>query len=467
VPELWNLTLAEASALIASREMTPLELTESALARIDDVDGRVGAFVTVTADAAREAAARATAEIADGGVRGPLHGLPVAVKDLIDTAGVLTTASSAVREHHVPEADAAVMTALRRAGMIMVGKTHTHEFAYGGVTPTTRNPWDLTRMVGGSSGGSAAAVSYGGVAAALGTDTAGSIRIPASLCGVVGLKPTFGRVPRVGVASLSWSLDHVGPLTRTVTDAALVLNAVAGHDPCDPGSSRAAVPDFTQGIDDGVAGLRLGVPTNYFTERIDPATDHAVQAAIALLAGQGAVVVPVEIPQAEHFGAVITGIMMPEASAYHRRSLRQTPELYTNEVRSLLEVGETVLATDYIDALRFRQIMKEAWKDMMRVARADVVVAPTVFTTALPADDAEYRWPDGRSDTASVGYGRLAIPANLFGLPTLQVPCGFSADGLPIGLQIMGRPFDERTVLAVGREVERVSDAAGRIARLT
>lgn len=465
MPELCDLTLTEASALIAAREVTPLELTESALARIEGADGRVGAFVTVTADAAREAAVRATAEIASGGVRGPLHGLPLAVKDLIDTAGVLTTSSSAVREHHVPDADAAVVQALHRAGMVIVGKTHTHEFAYGGVTPTTRNPWDLTRMVGGSSGGSAAAVSYGAVAAALGTDTAGSIRIPASLCGVVGLKPTFGRVPRGGIASLSWSLDHVGPLTRTVTDAALVLNAIAGHDARDPGSSRAAVPDFTQGLDDGVAGVRVGVPTNYFTERIDLETDRAVRAAIGLLEGQGAVVVPVEVPAAERFGAVITGIMMPEASAYHRRALRETPDLYTDEVRTLLEVGETILATDYIDALRFRQVMKQAWKDMMQDARADVVVAPTVFTTALPADDPAYRWPDGRRETASVGYGRLAIPGNLFGLPTLQVPCGFSVSGLPIGLQIMGRPFDERTVLTVGRSVELSGNAAGRIAR--
>lgn len=463
--ELCDLSLAAASALIAAREVTPLELTESALARIEASEGSVGAFVTVTADVALEAAAAASAEIARGQLRGPLHGIPVAIKDIIDTAGVRTTSSSAVREHHMPEVDAAVVKALKHSGMVMVGKTHTHEFAYGGVTPTTRNPWDPTRMVGGSSGGSAAAVSYGAVPAAIGTDTAGSIRIPASLCGVVGLKPTFGRVSRVGVASLSWSLDHVGPLTRTVTDAALVLNAIAGHDARDPGSSRVAVPDFTEGLDDGVVGVRLGVPTNFFTEQLDPETLHAVQAAISLLEDQGAVVVPVEIPQARHFGPVITGIMMPEASAYHRRALRETPDLYTDEVRRLLEVGETILATDYIDALRFRQVMKEAWKDMMQDARADVIVAPTVFTTALPADDPEYRWPDGRSETASVGYGRLAIPANLFGLPTLQVPCGFSKAGLPIGLQIMGRPFDERTVLAVGRRLEDVSDAPGRIAR--
>lgn len=462
--EPYELDLPEASARISSGELTPLELTESVLARIDAVEGRVGAFVTVTADTALRSAAAATAEIADGAYRGPLHGIPVAIKDLIDTAGVATTSSSRVREHHIPDADAAVVEALRAAGMVLVGKTHTHEFAYGGVTPTTRNPWNTARVVGGSSGGSAAAVSYGAAPAALGTDTAGSIRIPASLCGVVGLKPTYGRVSRVGVASLSWSLDHVGPLTRTVLGAAWMLNAMAGHDSRDPGSSGAAVPDFTDGIDDGVRGLRVGVPGNYFTEGVDAETERTVNAAVEVLRELGAVLVPVEIPQAARFGAVITGIMMPEASAYHRRALRETPELYTDEVRTLLEVGETILATDYIDALRFRQSMKLAWKDMMRAV--DVVVAPTVFTTALPADDPVHRWPDGSTETASVGYGRLSIPANLFGLPALQVPCGFSGDGLPIGMQILGRPFAEQTVLRVGRSFEQVGDAGGRLAPL-
>lgn len=457
---LHELSLVEASARIASGSLTPLELTEAVLARIAAVDGVVGAFVTVTAEEALREAALATAEIAVGAYRGPLHGIPVAYKDLIDTAGVATTASSRVREHHVPEADAAVVDALKRAGMVMVGKTHTHEFAYGGVTPTTRNPWDPGRMVGGSSGGSAAAVSYGGALAAVGTDTAGSIRIPASLCGVVGFKPTYGRVSRTGVASLAWSLDHVGPLARTVTDAAWMLNAMAGHDVRDPGSATAQVQDFAAGIDDGVEGLRLGIPINYFTERIDPETARMVAAAVATLVEQGAVAVPMEIPQAEHFGAVITGIMMPEASAYHRRTLRDTPELYTDEVRGLLEVGETILATDYIDALRFRQSLKAAWRDAVVALDVDVVVTPTVFTTALPADDPVYRWDDGRVDTASVGYGRLSIPGNLFGLPTLQVPCGFSTSGLPVGLQIMGRPFADQTVLRVGRSVERVQAAS-------
>lgn len=462
--EPYELTLSEASALISTGELTPLALTESVLRRIGDVEAGVNAFVTVTADLALQQAARATQDLLDGNSRGPLHGIPLAVKDLIDTAGVVSTSSSRVREHHIPDADAAVVTTLFDAGMVMIGKTHTHEFAYGGVTPTTRNPWDLERIVGGSSGGSAAAVSYGGAPAALGTDTAGSIRIPASLCGVVGLKPTFGTVPRVGIASLSWSLDHVGPLTRTVTDAALMLTTMATHDPQDPGSARRAPRDFTQGIDEGVAGLRIGVPTNFFTERVDGETATAVQQAVDVLKDEGATLVPVEIAHAEHFSAVITGIMMPEASNYHRTALRKTPELYTDEVRALLEVGETILATDYIQALRFRQVMKTAWQHMMRTI--DVVIAPTVFTTALPAEDPVHHWPDGTSETASVGYGRLSIPASLYGVPALQVPCGVSGSGLPIGMQIIGRPFDERTVLTVGRAYERCSTFAGQRAPL-
>ncbi len=462
--EPYRLSLSEASALISSGDLTPLALTESVLQRIEDVDPRVNAFVTVTAEAALQRATEATKDISRGAYRGPLHGIPIAIKDLIDTAGVPSTSSSQVRRHHIPDNDAAIVSTLSAAGMIMVGKTQTHEFAYGGVTPTTRNPWDLQRIVGGSSGGSAAVVSYGGALAAIGTDTAGSIRIPASLCGIVGLKPTFGSVSRVGIASLSWSLDHVGPLTRTVTDAALMLTAMCAYDPADPGSYRRTTSDFTQGIDDGIVGLRVGVPTNFFTEKVDPETARTVQDAVDVLKDRGARIVPVEIPHAEHFSAVITGIMMPEASTYHRETLRESPELYTDEVRGLLEVGETILATDYIHALRFRQMMKSAWQHVMRAV--DVVVAPTVFTTALPAKDPVHYWPDGTTETASVGYGRLSIPASLFGLPTLQMPCGLSQEGLPIGMQVIGRPFAERTVLSVGREYERHSASVAGLAPL-
>ncbi|MCU1572572.1 MAG: amidase [Micrococcaceae bacterium] len=460
--EPYELSLSEASVSIASGELTPLELTESALARIQAVEERVNAFATVTADVALAQAKQATAEIEQGNYRGPLHGIPVGIKDLINTAGVPTTSSSKVREHFIPDSNAAVVDALAEAGMVMVGKTHTHEFAFGGVTPTTRNPWNLAKIPGGSSGGSGAAVGYGGVLAALGSDTGGSIRIPAALCGTVGLKPTYGRVSRYGVASLSWSLDHVGPLTRNVTDAALVLNAIAGYDPRDPGSANVAVPDFTSGIDGGVMGVRIGIPINYFTEKLDSETEQAVKTAVQVLEGLGAVVVPVEIPQAGYLKAVEWGIMMPEASAYHRRALRETPELFTEEVRGLLEVGETVLATDYIDALRFRQSMKAAWKDMMQAV--DVIIAPTVFTPALPADDPVHYWPDGSTEAATDGYVRLSIPANLFGLPSLQVPCGFSASGLPLGMQIMGKPFAEAAILAVGRAYEQATDTVGRLA---
>ena len=461
--EPYELSMSEASSQIASGKLTPVALTESALARIAAVDGPINAFATLTADVALAQAKAATTEIENGNYRGPLHGIPVGVKDLINTAGIATTSSSKVRANYVPDTDAAVVSSLAAAGMVLIGKTHTHEFAFGATTPTTRNPWDSTKVPGGSSGGSGALVGYGGALAALGSDTGGSIRIPAALCGTVGLKPTYGRVSRVGVASLSWSLDHVGPLTRNVTDAALVLNAIAGYDVRDPGSANVVVPDFAAGIDRGVKGLRVGIPTSYFTESIDPETSVAVSAGIAVLEGLGAIVTEVTIPYAEQIPAVEWAICYPEASAYHRKSLRETPELYTDEVRLSLEVGEAILATDYIDALRMRGLIKQAWKEMM--SDIDVLIAPTVFNPALPADDPTKHWPDGTTESAMAGYVRTSIPANIVGVPSLQVPCGFSSEGLPLGMQIMGKPFDESTILAVGKAFEDATDLVGRIAQ--
>src|ERR1700716_3379282 len=290
----FELTLVEDAEKIKAKELSPVELTESVLARIESVEPKITAFATVTVDLARKAAAQAEQEITVGEYRGPLHGIPMGIKDLYETAGVATTSSSKVRSDYVPTHDSAVVEKLSAAGMVMVGKTHTHEFAFGAVTPTTRNPWDVEYVPGGSSGGSGAAVAAGECMVGMGSDTGGSIRIPASVCGTVGLKPTYGRVSRRGVASLSWALDHVGPLTRTVADAALVMNAIAGYDRADPASVDVPVPDFTATLD--VAGLTIGVPTNYYTERVDPQVASAVAAAIAVLVGQGARTREIEIP---------------------------------------------------------------------------------------------------------------------------------------------------------------------------
>ncbi|MDT7777093.1 MAG: aspartyl-tRNA(Asn)/glutamyl-tRNA(Gln) amidotransferase subunit, partial [Pseudonocardiales bacterium] len=448
--EPYELTLAGAAEKIKAKELSPVELTASVLARIDAVEDKITAFATLTPDLATKAAERAEAEIAAGNYRGPLHGIPVGIKDLYETAGVATTSSSKVRADYIPTQDSAVVEKLFAAGSVMVGKTHTHEFAFGAVTPTTRNPWDLDRMPGGSSGGSGAAVAAGECFLGMGSDTGGSIRIPASVCGTVGLKPTYGRVSRRGVASLSWSLDHVGPLTRTVADAALVMNAIAGYDRADPASVDVPVPDFTATLD--VAGLTIGVPTNYYTERLDPEVAAAVSAAIAVLVEQGARTREIEIPLPQYVLPTEWAIMLPEASAYHQEMLRDKADLYTEDVRLFLEVGELVLATDYIKALRARTLIQQRWRDMF--ADIDVLIAPTLTTPALPVDDPQVTWPDGSTESATDSYVRFSAPANVTGLPALSVPCGFTGTGLPVGMQIIGKPFAEPLLLGVGQAYE-------------
>jgi len=454
--EPYELTLTEAAEKIKAKELSPVELTASVLARIDAVEDKITAFATLTPDLATKAAARAEAEIAAGNYRGPLHGIPVGIKDLYETAGVATTSSSKVRADYIPAQDSAVVEKLFAAGSVMVGKTHTHEFAFGAVTPTTRNPWDLDRMPGGSSGGSGAAVAAGECFLGMGSDTGGSIRIPASVCGTVGLKPTYGRVSRRGVASLSWSLDHVGPLTRSVADAALVMNAIAGYDRADPASVDVPVPDFTATPD--VAGLTIGVPTNYYTERVDPQVASAVSAAIAVLVERGARTREVEIPLPQYVLPTEWAIMLPEASAYHQEMLRDKADLYTEDVRLFLEVGELVLATDYIKALRARTLIQQRWRDMF--ADIDVLIAPTLTTPALPVDDPSVSWPDGSTESATDTYVRFSAPANVTGLPSLSVPCGFTDAGLPIGMQIIGKPFAEPVLLAVGQTYESATQWA-------
>jgi aspartyl-tRNA(Asn)/glutamyl-tRNA(Gln) amidotransferase subunit A len=454
----YELTLAEAAEKIKAKELSPVELTESALARIESVELKITAFATVTADTARKAAEQAEQEIAAGRYRGPLHGIPMGIKDLYETAGVATTSSSKVRRDYVPAQDSAVVEKLTAAGMVMVGKTHTHEFAYGAVTPTTRNPWDVEYIPGGSSGGSGAAVAAGACMVGMGSDTGGSIRIPASVCGTVGLKPTYGRVSRRGVASLSWSLDHVGPLTRTVRDTALVMDAIAGYDRADPASADVPVPDFTAELDAGVAGLTIGVPENYFTDRVDPEVTQAVSVATALLEAQGARLREVSIPLAEYIPATEWAIMLPEASAYHQGMLREKADLYGDDVRLYLEAGELVLATDYIKALRVRTLMQQAWRDMFD--SIDVLIAPTLAAPALRVDKPEVTWPDGSTEAATDAYVRLSAPANVTGLPALSVPCGFTTGGLPIGMQLLGRPFAEPALLRVAHAYESATEWA-------
>ncbi|GAA3188126.1 MULTISPECIES: amidase [Streptomyces] len=433
-----DLTLTEASAAVRARELSPVDLTASVLDRLDAVQPRLGPYAAVARDAARASAARAAAEIAAGRHRGPLHGIPFGLKDLIDAAGLATAAGSRVRAGHRASTDSAVAARLAGAGAVLLGKTHTHEFAYGLITPQTRNARDDGRIAGGSSGGSAVAVATGAATFALGTDTGGSIRVPAALNGVVGLKPTYGLVPRRGVVPLSWSLDHVGPLARTVADAALVLQELTG-----PG--RASAPPLPDGE---LTGLRIGVPDTYYFDRVSPEVEAAVRAALDRMAGLGATLVPVTTPMARYVQAVHWGLMVPEATAYHEATLRTSPESYGPDVRLLLEAGTTVTAGEHLRARRAQRLMREAWIRLF--AQVDVVAAPTVPMTATEVGRSAVGWPDGTTESVSDAYVRLCAPANITGIPALTLPVGRDSAGLPIGMQLMGPPLGERTVLRTG-----------------
>lgn len=445
--------IATTAESLRRRESSAIDLLQRCLDRIETVQPRINAFVEVYAETALAAAHAAQREIDAGHWRGPLHGIPVALKDLYDVAGKPTSASSRVRRDHVADADAQCVARLRRAGAILIGKTHTHEFAFGTLTPQTHNPWNTDHVPGGSSGGSAAAVAAGCCPATLGSDTGGSIRIPASACGVVGLKPSYGRIGRSGITPLSWSLDHPGPITRTVRDTALLLGALAGHDPGDPASVKLPVPDYTATLDDGVRGLRLGVPTNYFFDQVDADTERSVRAAIACLQDLGATLVEVDLPLTELYMSTENGIVMAEAAEYHHDTLRERAADYGEEVRAMLEIGSLAPATGYIRAQRLRERIRRAWESEI-LPKLDVLLAPAIPGPAAHRDQILFTWPDGSEEPVGRAYVRLSCPANLTGLPAISVPCGFTGAGLPVGLQIIGAGFDEATVLRVASTFE-------------
>ncbi|MFK0257909.1 amidase [Streptomyces sp. NPDC090445] len=456
----YELTLTAAADAIRTRQLSPVELTDSVLERIEQVEPHLRAYVTVTAERARRGAREAERDIAAGAYRGPLDGIPMALKDLIDVGGTATSASSRVRADHRAETDSTVAARLTAAGAILLGKTHTHEFAYGLTTPQTRNARVPDRIAGGSSGGSAVAVASGTATFALGTDTGGSIRVPAALNGVVGLKPTYGLVPRHGVTPLSWSLDHVGPITRTVQDAALVLNALAGHDPRDPASlPTPADADYRPADGASLAGLRIGVPRTYYFDHVHPEVEAAVRRAIDRLQDLGARLVDVEIPMARYIRATQWGLMVPEATAYHEGTLRTVPELYQDDVRVLLEAGALMPAVDYLRAQRSRTLMRQEWSRMLQ--DVDLIAAPAVPATAVKAGQETITWADGTVEGVADAYVRLSSPADITGIPSLSVPVGHDAAGLPIGMQLLGRPLGESVLFRVGHAYEQSRDACG------
>lgn len=480
--DLTFLSLSEAAALLRRREISSRELTQAALDRIAAVDERVRAFITVTAERALAAADEADRRLA-AGETSPLLGVPAAIKDVLSTADVPTTCGSKMLERFVPPYDATVITKLNEAGAVMLGKTNMDEFAMGSSTENsaffpTRNPWDLERVPGGSSGGSAAAVAAGEATFALGSDTGGSIRQPAALCGVVGMKPTYGRVSRYGLVAFASSLDQVGPFTRTVTDCALVLNAICGHDPCDSTSAPVETPDFTAEIERGVSGLRIGVPQEYMPDDLDPGVRKRVEEAIGALAAQGAQVdFGVPLPSTEAALAVYYIIAPSEASANLARydgvkygfSYQDGATMWENmektrglgfgaEVKRRIMIGTYTLSAGYYDAYylkaqKVRTVIRREFDEAF--GKYDALVGPVTPTPA-------FKLGEKTADPYAMYLNDVfTLPVNIAGLPGISVPCGF-VDGLPVGLQVIGKPFDEQTVLRVARAYEKTADWAAR-----
>jgi aspartyl-tRNA(Asn)/glutamyl-tRNA(Gln) amidotransferase subunit A len=447
--------IQEAAAALRARQVSSVELTRTALECVQRFDSRLNTFITLTADSALAKACAADAELAAGRDRGPLHGIPIAVKDLFLTKGVRTTCGSKVYGDFVPEIDAAVVEKLDAGGAVMLGKLNMHEMAYGITSGNPHfgpvcNPWNAEHSPGGSSGGSGAAVAAGMVFAAMGSDTGGSIRIPASFCGTVGLKPTYGRVSRYGTLPLGYSLDHMGPLTRTVRDAALVLNAIAGFDARDPASSRKPAGDFMPPDPYHIRGMRIGVPKNFYLERIDPDVESAVRAALGRAAEAGAVVKPVQVPDIAALNAVARVILLAEASAVAEPYLKQRDQ-FGADVLALFDQGRLVPATDYIHAQRLRRKLRGEFAKIWR--EVDCIVMPVTPTTAPRIGQTTIRL-GGEEEDVRLATTRLVRGINALGLPALSIPCGLSTAGLPIGLQIVGGAFQEATILRVGAALE-------------
>jgi aspartyl-tRNA(Asn)/glutamyl-tRNA(Gln) amidotransferase subunit A len=449
---------------IRGRRMSAAEATERCLTRITRLDGQLRAFITVDADGARRAAKERDAELAAGHWRGPLHGVPLAYKDLCAVPPLPTSCGTRTAEYFIAESPCTAVARLSAAGAITLGKLNMSELAMGPFGDNAhhghvQNPWRRGHCAGGSSSGSGAAVAARLALGALGTDTGGSIRLPAACCGIAGLKPTYGRVSRAGAMALSWSNDHIGPMTLTVRDAALMLGIIAGPDGEDATCSPRPVPDYLEGLEAGVAGLRLGVPENYYFDGVEPGIVAAVQAAARTLAAAGAWLVALRVPDPQPLGDVTGLIARAESAAIHARIGRERPHELQPAVRARLEVGFHISAHDYLQATRLRARMtREFLREVF--AEVDVLLTPTI--PEPPPTLAEVTTPPVDEIVRRMGrFSRLTRPFNGLGLPALSVPCGQSAQGLPVGLQIVGRPFDEATVLRVGRAWERAGGDLG------
>jgi aspartyl-tRNA(Asn)/glutamyl-tRNA(Gln) amidotransferase subunit A len=450
--DLAYASIAEIGPRIRRGEVSPVELTRACLDRIARLQPAIDAFITVTAESAIEQARQAETDIQQGRYRGPLHGIPVAQKDLVYTRGVRTTAGSKVLEHFVPDQDAAVVTRLEAAGAIELGKLNLHEFAAGG---TSENP-HYGAVHNGSSGGSGAALAAGMVLGATGTDTAGSIRIPSHACGTTGIKPTYGRVSCFGVVPLSWSLDHVGPMTRSAADAALMLNVLAGFDRRDSATVERGVDDYAVGLDLGLRGLHIGIPTSYFNASLQPEVDSAWHAALDTLIQLGAVPVEVSFTTLDDAQRIGMTIVRVEMATFHRDWFARQPEAYSAAARERFAAARELGAMDYARAQREREpIRAELWSTFDQV---DVLVTPAMPTTTARIGSSVVVELDGRNyDTGELAT-RCTYPFNLSGFPAMSVPCGFDRHGLPIGLQLAAAPWQEALLLRVAHQYQQATD---------
>ena len=454
-------SIHELAPKIKDGSVSPVELTQIALQRIAKLDSKLNSFLDVWQDEALASAAKAEQEIANGDYKGAMHGIPIGLKDLVDVEGKATTAGSKVLQANIATSNATVTNRLNNAGAITIGKTNLVEFALGsaGVNPYTgdaRNPWDTDKITGGSSSGSGAAVAGGLVHGALGSDTGGSIRMPASLCGLAGLKPTYGRVPRTGVMDLSWSKDHVGPMTRRTADCAHMLNAIAGHDPRDIASSTQHVPDFAADLDKGLDGLRIGIPEHYFFDPdiVDPEVLASVNDAIELLANNGAEIVPIPMEWVSQGRAINVIISVAEGLAVHEKLIAEHADDYTPAVRTRMLTALSIPAVDYIRAQRARQ----AFSVQMAEATEGVDVLATPSIPVLAHTIEECTVPPG--EALAEKSHEIPLFTSIFdvtGEPSLSVLCGFDPTNMPIGLMISGHAFDEATVLRVGHAYEELT----------
>jgi aspartyl-tRNA(Asn)/glutamyl-tRNA(Gln) amidotransferase subunit A len=458
--DLTMLTIAEASRKMARKELSAVELTQAALERIERLNPQLNAFITVLAEQALGDARAAEREIMSGHMRGPLQGIPIALKDLCATKGIRTTAGSKILRDYVPTEDATVATRFAQGGTILLGKLHMNEFAYGPDGDNVhygrvRNPWNPECMTGGSSSGSGAAVAASLCLGALGTDTGGSIRIPSALCGITGIKPTYGRVSRYGITPLCWSLDHAGPMAKTVEDVALLLQAMAGYDAKDPSTVQQPVPNYAAALNGGVRGLRVGMPREYFYDSLDPEIDSAVRQAIEVIKGLGASIREVSWPSLRFATLSALLIVLAEASAFHAPWIRTRPEDYHPDIALRLKWGLLLPASAYLKAQRLRALMCQEVTRLWR--EVDVLMTPATMLAAPRPSELQVRVGDRQVSTREAML-RLMRPFNLTGLPAMAIPCGFTAAGLPIGLQIAGKPFDEATVLRVGHVYQQHTD---------